>query len=45
VTGAKNLVKSIRFAITIGPKQRSGAGNTAVDQMAKNPEFALNSKI
>jgi hypothetical protein len=45
LTGAKNLVKTILLAITIGPKKRYGAGNAAVDQMLENSELALNSKI
>jgi len=45
LTGAKNLVKTILLAITIGPKKRYGAWNPATGQMFENPEFAFDPEI
>jgi hypothetical protein len=45
LTGVKDFVKTILFAIAKGPIKRYGAWNLAVGHMFENSKFAFGPKI
>jgi hypothetical protein len=45
LTGIKDLIKAILFAITKGPVKRYGAWNAAAGHMFENLELAFDPKI